>query len=151
MEKFWAFVEKVKLLKEAEIMADRLSVKDVIGERMRFLTQRQKVIATNVAQADTPGYEARELDDRAFKSLLGRKVARLLPASTAAGHLSRNPLSGRSAREQGGRDPYEASPTGNVVNLEEQMIQSADNQLNYQAMVKLYRKQTEMMKLVLRR
>ncbi|WP_343565115.1 flagellar basal body rod protein FlgB [Kiloniella sp. b19] len=132
-------------------MDDKLTVKDVIGERMRFLTQRQKVIATNVAQADTPNYEARDLDDRAFRNLVGRKGAQLLPASTSAGHISNNPLVGKPAREQDDSDPYEASPSGNLVNLEEQMILSAENQMNYQTMVRLYRKQNEMMKLVLRR
>lgn len=131
-------------------MDEKLTVKDVIGERMRWLTQRQRVVATNIANADTPGYYARELDESAFKALIASKVRPLLPVATAAGHISNNSLKGGKTREIEHAEGV-VSPTENDVVLEEQMILSAENQMNYQTMVRLYRKQSDLMKLVLRR
>lgn len=81
--------------------------------------QRQRVIATNVANADTPGYRARDLPE--FEESLRRGSLEL--RTTRAGHLAAG-LSGppfRAVEAEG-----EPSPNGNTVSLEDEMVRSAD-------------------------
>ena len=81
--------------------------------------RRQRVIATNVANADTPGYRARDLPK--FVESLRRGSLEL--RTTRAGHLAAG-LSGppfRAVEAEG-----EPSPNGNTVSLEDEMVRSAD-------------------------
>ena len=81
--------------------------------------RRQRVIATNVANADTPGYRARDLPK--FEESLRRGSLEL--RTTRAGHLAAG-LSGppfRAVEAEG-----EPSPNGNTVSLEDEMVRSAD-------------------------
>lgn len=81
--------------------------------------RRQRVIATNVANADTPGYRARDLPE--FEESLRRGSLEL--RTTRAGHLAAG-LSGppfRAVEAEG-----EPSPNGNTVSLEDEMVRSAD-------------------------
>ena len=81
--------------------------------------QRQRVIAMNVANADTPGYRARDLAE--FED--GVRHASLELRTTRAGHLTAG-LPGprvRAVEVEG-----EPSPNGNTVSLEDEMIRSAD-------------------------
>lgn len=81
--------------------------------------QRQRVIATNVANADTPGYRARDLPEFEDSPRGGTLELR----ATRAGHLTAD-LAGTRVRavEVAG----EPSPNGNTVSLEDEMIRSAD-------------------------
>ncbi|PAU98730.1 FlgB family protein [Paracoccus salipaludis] len=81
--------------------------------------RRQRVIATNVANADTPGYRTRDLPE--FEESLRRSSLEL--RTTRAGHLAAG-LSGppvRAVEAEG-----EPSPNGNTVSLEDEMVRSAD-------------------------
>lgn len=81
--------------------------------------RRQRVIATNVANADTPGYRTRDLPE--FEESLRRGSLEL--RTTRAGHLAAG-LSGppfRAVEAEG-----EPSPNGNTVSLEDEMVRSAD-------------------------
>ena len=80
--------------------------------------QRQRVIATNVANADTPGYRARDLPE--FEDSLYRSGRDL--RTTRAGHLGG--FSGTPARTV--EVEGEPSPNGNTVSLEEEMVRSVD-------------------------
>lgn len=80
--------------------------------------QRQRVIATNVANADTPGYRTRDLPE--FEDSLYRSGLDL--RTTRAGHLGG--FSGTRARTV--EVEAEPSPNGNTVSLEDEMVRSAD-------------------------
>ena len=81
--------------------------------------QRQRVIATNVADADTPGYRARDLpgvEDSVRPGALDLRTTR-------TGHLAAG-LPGTRARAV--EVEGEPSPNGNTVSLEDEMVRSAD-------------------------
>lgn len=80
--------------------------------------QRQRVIATNVANADTPGYRARDLPE--FEDGLRRPALEL--RATRPGHLAAGPSDtpSRAIEVEG-----EPSPNGNTVSLEDEMVRSA--------------------------
>lgn len=123
-----------------------------MNAKMRYLTQRQKVISQNVANADTPSYNAQDLQKVDFSRMLenvGTKNKMAVKLETSnAGHLlpvdaSPNP------REMTNRKPYEVNPSGNGVDLEEQMMKSNDVQMNYSLMVNLYRDNMDMIRTAL--
>src|SRR6266850_6923943 len=86
--------------------------------QLHWLGQRQEVLSQNVANADTPGYQARDLQPLAFGDAL--QQATLRPAVTHAGHLL-----GKSADPAAAKvktiTPWEVSPDGNGVVIEQQM------------------------------
>jgi flagellar basal-body rod protein FlgB len=115
----------------------------MISQQLRWLGQRQEVLSQNVANSDTPGYRARDLQPLAFGDAL--QQATLRPATTQAGHLL-----GKSADPAAAKvktiTPWEVSPDGNGVVLEQQMTSLAETQADYQMATELYRKQIGMLK-----
>jgi flagellar basal-body rod protein FlgB len=115
----------------------------MISQQLRWLGQRQEVLSRNVANADTPGYQARDLEKPTFGDAL--QQAALRPAATQAGHLLGKVVDPAAAKEKT-ITPWEVSPDGNGVVLEQQMTSLAETQADYQMATELYRKQIGMLK-----
>jgi flagellar basal-body rod protein FlgB len=126
-----------------------------LHKRMAWLNQRSRVLAENVANADTPKFRPKDLKPQAFADLLKGQgqMARVMPATTAAGHLSPVKAGTGQFAEHARRDidAAEVSPTGNAVNIEEQMMKVGETQLDYQLATNLYRKHLGMLKIALGR
>ena len=93
--------------------------------------QRQRVIATNVANADTPGYHARDLPD--FEESLRRGSLEL--RTTRAGHLAAG-LSGTPVRAIEAEG--EPSPNGNTVSIEDELVRQADAKRQFDLSLSVY-------------
>ena len=94
---------------------------DVLGlaeRRMQWLQARETVLAGNVANADTPGYVAKDVAP--FQGVLQSQMTMML-AQTEAGHLPGHSGSA-GARRVGGP----SSPDGNAVELETELEKVAD-------------------------
>ncbi len=92
--------------------------------------RRAEVLAGNMANADTPGYKARDVD---FKSILGGVMKNELPlAKTAGGHLATSDR-GLSNGELLYRVPLQPSADGNTVDTQTEQTQFAQNAIRYQA------------------
>lgn len=94
--------------------------------------QRSQVLASNIANADTPHYKARDFD---FASALrGARGARMQVelARTSARHLS-EPRGGSLPVDLKYRVPVQASIDGNTVELDTELAQFSDNALRMQA------------------
>lgn len=113
-----------------------------IKQRLRWLGQRQEVLARNIANSDTPGYRPRDV--RPFTVGAPRQAVAM--TATDAGHLSgrRRDPAGLSARVE--RAPYETAPAGNAVVLEEQMAKINETQVSHSVATGLYRKHLAMLK-----
>jgi flagellar basal-body rod protein FlgB len=110
----------------------------VLKSRMRWLEERQKVLAENVANADTPRYRTRDLKQLDFNAELNATVqAQVRLAATAPGHIGA-PASETSAYPQGPRGGFETKPSGNAVVLEEEMMKVAQTQMDHQTVTSLY-------------
>ncbi len=123
-----------------------------MAKRLSWLGERQQVLANNVANADTPGYRARDLKALSFKKVLGGEGAKLGMAATNATHLagqSRKPASSASAVDK--VDSHEIVISGNSVSLEEEMMKVGKTAMDYQLMTNLYRKHIMMIKTALGR
>ena len=114
--------------------------------RLGYIDARQKVIAENVANADTPGYAPRDLKPQTFAALLGQGSGAVRLAQTEAGHMSGGHRGrGRGAAAPDGGDYAEVSAPdsearvdGNQVVLEDQMMKMTESRVDYEAAVDLY-------------
>jgi flagellar basal-body rod protein FlgB len=94
--------------------------------------RRAEVLAGNLANADTPGYKARDLD---FKAILGGVVKNELPlAKSAGGHLATSDR-GLMNGELLYRSPLQPSADGNTVDTQTEQAQFAQNAIRYQASI----------------
>lgn len=119
------------------------------SKRMAWLTQRQTVLAENVANANTPGYVAKDLKELDFKSLVGNvsgaSNGRLQLAADQPGHIA--PVaSGAAAVVQ---RPDDQSLSGNGVSLESQMMKVSSNASEYALVTTLYKQNISMIKTAL--
>lgn len=92
---------------------------------LRFRAARQVVLASNVANADTPGYRPADLE---FEALLGDEQVRL--ARTHAGHLPVGGTGSDGYRLQ--TEPRGEGPDGNGVMLERELVRMSRNAGAYQ-------------------
>ncbi len=128
-------------------MLDGIDVFRITGARMRHLSERQNVVAQNIANADTPHYRAREVKPFQFDSALLRTqggVAPLRLAGSQAGHItgSRRGVDVTTDRASS----YSEDPTGNTVDLEEQMVKQADVAKNYDLAAVVYKRNAALMR-----
>jgi flagellar basal-body rod protein FlgB len=122
-----------------------LPLMSLLRERMSWLHQRQDVLSQNVANADTPGYVARDLKPQDFSNLMSGESGRSNALSaTDPRHISMSSLS--SSRFDDVAAPDQATPNGNAVSLEQEMIKVSDTQAQFQAAANLYAKAMTMMK-----
>ncbi len=131
-------------------MESKVDIFAAIGKRMDWLNQRERVLADNIANSDTPDFVPRDLDGSKFSRLLQSQITPVKPAITNSAHLRGTVAHDGPAKTELQRETYEASPTGNAVILEEQMIKVSETQSAYQLMTNLYRKHMDMFRLALR-
>ncbi|MCZ8314508.1 flagellar basal body rod protein FlgB [Phreatobacter sp.] len=121
----------------------------MLRNRMRWHQDRQKLLAENVANSETPGYRARDLAPPNFDSMLrgGPRAAASAGASTGVGPVRTDPghIGATGSTVQNRFDVRRntglvATPDGNRVNLEDEMLKVAQNQMDYQAVAGLYQR-----------
>lgn len=123
-----------------------ISLFSAMKTKLGYLSERQGVLAQNVANADTPNYQAKDVEVPDFKSYLGRTTGKLQLAVTSEKHLSGGIGSAGSSRIIRRDSTYELNPNGNNVVIEEEMAKIGENQMEYQKTLNLYRKTVDMFK-----
>jgi len=119
------------------------SLSSALTDRMNYLTAREGVIAGNIANANTPGYLARDLN---FKAYLGASAGATEPTRTNPLHLAGT--SG-GATLAGTTSAAFLQHNGNAVRLDQEMLKQQQNQLDYRYMTQIYAKQAQMQKIAL--
>ncbi|GJD60329.1 flagellar basal body rod protein FlgB [Methylobacterium frigidaeris] len=112
----------------------------MLRNRMQWQQTRQKVLAENVANADTPGFRARDLKAPRFRpdGTLAAGLPGVGMERTSSLHLAGTGKAAPAEERTGTR--FEMMPSGNAVSLEDEMLKAADNQGDYQLASLLYRK-----------
>ncbi|WP_448586437.1 flagellar basal body rod protein FlgB [Thermaurantiacus sp.] len=100
----------------------------VQGRALVLRAERLAVIASNIANAATPGYKARDLD---FRALLDDAGAAFPLARTHARHL--DPADAAREPQLRYRQPVQASLDGNTVELATEQVQFAETALRYRS------------------
>lgn len=124
---------------------------DLMATRMDYLKQRHAVVAQNVANADSPGYVARDLQsfDKVLKNEIG--VAPVRVSVTSQTHIRPEGKMSPDYAMDPKNKAYEIVPTGNSVILEEQMMKVAEISSDYQMMTSLYKRAQGMVRIALGR
>jgi flagellar basal-body rod protein FlgB len=118
-----------------------------IKSRMQYHQTRQKMLAENVANADTPGFRPRDLKPFDMMLAMQRGDASAGPAQTQAGHIGTG--SGGSSLGNRRAQVFESTPSGNAVNLEDEMLRLSQNNSDYQMATTLYGKSLAYLRLAL--
>jgi flagellar basal-body rod protein FlgB len=114
---------------------------------LNFREMRQKLISSNIANANTPGFKAKKID---FEEALAR-------ALDVDGQMQMNASDGRHFNVGNGGfnnlepEVYEnpngvVSENGNTVDVEAEMAVMAENKLMYDSLVQLINKKMGIMK-----
>ncbi|KAA8996707.1 flagellar basal body rod protein FlgB [Affinibrenneria salicis] len=104
-------------------------------EALNLRAQRQEILAGNIANADTPGYQARDID---FSSELSKAMEQgrasgsgLSLALTSSRHIAAQTASAPSL-DLLYRVPDQPALDGNTVDMDRERTNFADNSLRYQ-------------------
>ncbi len=111
-----------------------------LKSKMQWHQTRQGVLAENIANSDTPGYRSRDLEEYSFADHVGMQMTGLATHTSKPGHIAGTFTTARSGGKVEERDSFEVTPSGNAVNLEEQMMNITQNQMDFQAATTLYSK-----------
>jgi len=135
-----------------------ISLFKTLDQKMSWLNERQKVLAQNIANANTPGYVSQDLKKVSFQSHLnnssqadGNSSATVMKA-TRQGHL--NGLGGLASPfeiKQEQSEFLETTPDGNTVDLERELSKMAEVQMEYTLATNLYKKHVGMLRSALGR
>lgn len=123
----------------------------MLRTKMNWNQERQKVLAENVANSDTPNYRQRDLVTPKFDAsgaMAQRPMAQVALATTEGTHIGGTSMSGTKFNTEN-KGSYEVRPTGNSVNLEDEMMKVAANQMDYQAATALYSRSLGLLKTAL--
>ncbi len=119
-----------------------ISLFKTANQKMEWLSARQQVITENIANSDTPGYKAQEVES--FESFMGDRL------STGVKTTDPKHISGRRAGSidvKADDNTWETKPNGNTVSLDQQTFKSNEVSSNYQMVLNLYKKSFALMEL----
>ena len=122
----------------------------MLRQKMAWTSARQNVLAQNVSNAQTPGYEARDLKPYSFRETLSAtKSTSSGLATTHTGHIQQSKVSVGASKVDADDQFWETTPDGNSVVLEQQMMKMSQNHMEFQSAINLYKKSVAMMKIAL--
>jgi flagellar basal-body rod protein FlgB len=129
---------------------NKLPVLAALMRRLDWLGERQRMLANNIANVDTPGFRPQDLAPPDFRTLLAGSQGGLRVAATNAKHLSATAShkANERATERRGDD---VSPVGNAVTIEQQLMKVAETQAEHQTVANLYRKHVGFLKMAIGR
>jgi len=123
-----------------------LTVFKMAGTKMSYDSERGALLAHNISNADTPGFQPLDLKPLNFRNMAMAESARLEMRATSPSHIVDTGRVRNNFRNEKMNPTFETTPVGNAVVLEEQMMKVAGNSLDYQLTTSLYRKTADMFK-----
>jgi flagellar basal-body rod protein FlgB len=101
---------------------------------------RQELLASNVANADTPNFKARDID---FKSALAGALAGKRSGDLALNRTTTGHLSGEGANRYGSevqyRTEFQGAVDGNTVNMDVERAALSENAVHIEALLTFMR------------
>jgi flagellar basal-body rod protein FlgB len=103
------------------------------AQALNLRATRQQLLASNIANADTPGYQARDIDfAKTLQDALAGRVQPAEIARTAAAHIAPG-QQGVAAGAVQYRSVLQPSIDGNTVDMDVERAQFAENAVHYEA------------------
>jgi flagellar basal-body rod protein FlgB len=125
-----------------------LPILSALRTKMQWHQERQRVLAENISNANTPNFRPNDLIDPKFDARganAGGGMGSLAVIRTSATHIGGSG-GGQSFRGDGGKSGFLTKPAGNAVNLEDQMLKVSANQMDYAAATSLYSRSLGLLK-----
>ncbi|MBX9650953.1 MAG: flagellar basal body rod protein FlgB [Xanthobacteraceae bacterium] len=125
-----------------------LPILSALRTKMQWHQERQRVLAENISNANTPNFKPSDLVEPKFDkggSAVGGGFGSLPMIRTSATHIGVTG-GGQTFKGDGGRSGFLTKPAGNAVNLEDQMLKVSANQMDYAAATSLYTRSLGMLK-----
>jgi flagellar basal-body rod protein FlgB len=117
-------------------MYENLSLFKTASALARHSAMRQALIAENIANADTPGYAAKDLPE--FKSTMPVAGLGIQMVTTAPGHMTG--VAGQASVQAATQlNAGDESPNGNTVSVETEMVKSSEVRQQHQLALAVYR------------
>ena len=133
------------MLEEATMPIPGLPILDMLRTRMQWHQERQRLLAENIANADTPNFRPLDLSPPSFDARTPAPQTVSLQRTSGA-HFVSAPAAGSGLFQQTNPGGSETRPGGNAVSLEDEMLKVAQNQMDYQAAASLYAKSLGLVK-----
>jgi flagellar basal-body rod protein FlgB len=121
----------------------------MLRTRMNWHQERQRLLAENISNSDTPEFQPRDLAPPKFDERGPRAPASLTLSRTSPLHLVGDTSGSRNGFQVDRHGGFEVRPTGNAVSLEDQMMKVASNQMDFQAATTLYTRSLGLIKTAL--
>ena len=125
-----------------------LPILSALRTKMQWHQERQRVLAENISNANTPNFKPSDLVEPKFDnkgSSVGGSTGAFAMMRTSANHIGASG-GGQSFRGDGGKSGFLTRPAGNAVNLEDQMLKVSANQMDYAAATSLYSRSLGLLK-----
>jgi len=100
---------------------------------LKVYGQRTEVLATNLANSDTPNYRARDIDFQSALAAAGSPAGGVQLTATEPGHLTTNSSDAVQAANLKYRVPLAPSLDGNTVDVQMEQAAFAQNAVHFQA------------------
>jgi flagellar basal-body rod protein FlgB len=128
----------------------------MLKSRLGYLSDRQRVIAENVANANTPGYKARDLKAFSFQAHVQAASGAVaatpagVMAVTQPGHMQPKGVGSSGVKAVKAADS-EVTLDGNGVVLEDEMVKLTQARMDYDAAIGFYQQSLSMLKMAVRK
>jgi len=125
-----------------------LPILSALRTKMQWHQERQRVLAENVSNSNTPNFRPSDLVEPKFDNKganVSGGMGSLGMMRTSATHISVSG-GGQSFSGDGGKSAFLTKPAGNSVNLEDQMLKVSANQMDYAAATSLYSRSLGLLK-----
>src|SRR3954462_6926031 len=126
---------------EPPMSINDLPVLSALRTKMQWHQERQRVLAENISNSDTPNFKPRDLVEPKFDR--NGAAGQLAMVRTSTSHIR---PSGGGGFAQNAKAGTETRPTGNAVNLEDEMLKVSANQMDYAAATSLYTRSLGLLK-----
>ena len=133
--------------------SDDVPLLSTLKDRLSYLNQRQKLIAQNVANSDTPGFAPQDLKPFTVSSQTSQAPLQMAPvgvAMTDPAHIAGMPTAPATPWNPQAAPDSETRVDGNQVVLEEEMMKMNDARMNFDAAIGFYEKSMGMIQTALR-
>lgn len=124
----------------ADSKKDTIPTADLLATNLKLHAFRHKVLSTNLANINTPGYKAQEVNlPKKEQDILKPQQKKLKLSVTSVKHFRGNNKHDSDFGSEELKDPDEVKMNGNNVSLSQQMTKLSENQINYDTSLQAYK------------
>lgn len=124
----------------------QLSIVNIARNKLAYLSERQRVVAANIANADTPNYIAQDVKEPDFAGMVQNSMSqRLSMVTTNPKHISSAPIQGGAYHIYTPKPDTALTIDGNGVNLEDELNKASKIKSEHEKILTIYNKYKTML------